>query len=185
MTSRSILKQYPKIPTNLIFLLSLLILLSLSSPTECTNVKWIGNNNPNSPLASRVPRSQKYWDENNIERPDYAKTDAEIAAEKMNGNSGSSRSNSNSNRKVIIRSIIGGIFVSLWIMIYRFGIMGKYQGGTRLGNSSATNSSHNILNYAMKMKKTDTNNVESLEEKARKARLARFENQIHSSSKED
>lgn len=32
--------------------------------------------------AHYAPRSQKYWDENNIERPDYAKTDAEIMAER-------------------------------------------------------------------------------------------------------
>jgi len=32
--------------------------------------------------AHYAPRSQKYWDEHNIERPDYAKTDAEIMAER-------------------------------------------------------------------------------------------------------
>ena len=32
--------------------------------------------------AHYAPRSQKYWDEHNIERPDYAKTDAEIIAER-------------------------------------------------------------------------------------------------------
>ena len=32
--------------------------------------------------AHYAPRSQKYWDENNIERPDYAKTDAEIMSER-------------------------------------------------------------------------------------------------------
>jgi hypothetical protein len=166
-------------------LLSLVILLSLSSLSECTNVKWTANNDPNAPIASKVPRSQKYWDENNIERPDYAKTDAEIAEERMAGNNGRSSDSSSNERlkKVMIRSIVGGIFVSIWIMIYRFG-MGKYKGGTKLGSSSTNNNNNNILNYAMKMKKKGTNNnVESLEEKARKARLARFENPIH--SKED
>jgi len=32
--------------------------------------------------AHYAPRSQKYWDEHNIEHPDYAKTDAEIMAER-------------------------------------------------------------------------------------------------------
>jgi hypothetical protein len=48
-----------------------------------TNVKWTGNQDPNAPEASRVPRSQKYWDEHKIERPDYAKTDAEIFQERI------------------------------------------------------------------------------------------------------
>lgn len=48
-----------------------------------TSVKWTGNQDPNAPEASRVPRSQKYWDEHKIQRPDYAKTDAEIFQERI------------------------------------------------------------------------------------------------------
>ena len=33
--------------------------------------------------AATAPRSQKYWDENGIERPDYAKTDYELARERL------------------------------------------------------------------------------------------------------
>ena len=49
-----------------------------------TNVQWTGNDNvsPEHKDAHNAPRSQKYWDEHGIERPDYAKTDAEIAAER-------------------------------------------------------------------------------------------------------
>jgi len=55
-----------------------------------TQVKWQPNNNikPENEAAHNAPRSQKYWNENNIKRPDYAKTDAEVAAER--GESGGS-----------------------------------------------------------------------------------------------
>ena len=33
--------------------------------------------------AASAPRSQKYWTENNIERPSYAKTDAEVYLERV------------------------------------------------------------------------------------------------------
>ena len=56
-----------------------------------TQVKWQPNNNikPENEAAHNAPRSQKYWDENNIKRPDYAKTDAEIAAERRGERGGS------------------------------------------------------------------------------------------------
>ncbi len=143
-----------------------------------TNVKWTANQDPNAPLASKVPRSQKYWDENNIERPDYAKTDAEIAAERKKEAGGKINGIENNNgttyTKVFLRISIASIFLILWTGIYRFGMMGK-GGGTRLGNSnSASSSSGNaLLNYSERMKKIT--HTESLEEKTRKARLARFE----------
>lgn len=54
------------------------------------DVKWEGNKNvkPEHEAAHNAPRSQRYWDEHGIERPDYAKTDAEIAKER--GESGGS-----------------------------------------------------------------------------------------------
>jgi hypothetical protein len=152
---------------------------------QATNVKWTGNTDKNAPLASKVPRSQKYWDDNNIERPDYAKTDAEIAAER-----GEKKGKTTTGKK-ILRTLVGALFISLWVGIYNFG-MGKKNNnglGNRLGTtdsatgtSTHTNQLANLMNYAMKMIKTD-NYTESLEEKARKARLARFENT--SDSKEE
>lgn len=59
-----------------------------------TNVQWQGNNNipQEHQDAHNAPRSQKYWNENGIKLPDYGKTDAEIAAErrekKVDGNGG-------------------------------------------------------------------------------------------------
>jgi len=65
-------------------------LLLIPSSTLATQVKWQPNNNikPENEAAHNAPRSQKYWNENNIKRPDYAKTDAEVAAER--GESGGS-----------------------------------------------------------------------------------------------
>ena len=63
----------------------------IPSSTSATQVKWQPNNNvkPENQAAHNAPRSQKYWNENNIKRPDYAKTDAEVYAERAeNGGSG-------------------------------------------------------------------------------------------------
>jgi hypothetical protein len=62
--------------------LLLLILLSLysTSMVHGTDIKWTSTQNDDA--AANAPKSQKYWDENNIKRPDYAKTDAEVWAER-------------------------------------------------------------------------------------------------------
>ena len=85
-------------PTTRRLLLSLMVV----GVDATTQVKWIpGDSNDNNKknddgkeTAHTAPRSQKYWDEHNIERPDYAKTDEELYQErrqrkKQNG-SGSS-----------------------------------------------------------------------------------------------
>eukprot|EP00956_Cyclotella_meneghiniana_P039473 scaffold172462_cov53-Cyclotella_meneghiniana.AAC.2 len=60
------------------------LLIIIATTASATQVSWSGNNNvdPKHKAAHDAPRSQRYWDENNIERPDYAKTDAEIASER-------------------------------------------------------------------------------------------------------
>ena len=57
---------------------------SSSSFVGATKVTWRGNEDvsPEHADAHNAPRSQRYWDEHGITRPDYAKTDAEIAAER-------------------------------------------------------------------------------------------------------
>jgi hypothetical protein len=63
--------------------LLLLIFLSLytsSSFVQSTSIKWTSTQKDDE--AANAPKSQKYWDENNIKRPDYAKTDAEVWAER-------------------------------------------------------------------------------------------------------
>jgi hypothetical protein len=69
---------------------TLLLLLLCSRCWCCTgtditwhaNVEDAGTNDP----AKTAPKSQRYWDENNIEKPDYAYTDAEYRAMKNVGN---------------------------------------------------------------------------------------------------
>ena len=62
---------------------------SIFAVVEATKVTWTGNDGvlPEHEAAHNAPRSQRYWDEHGIRRPDYAKTDAEIAAERR-GSSG-------------------------------------------------------------------------------------------------
>lgn len=47
-------------------------------------VKWTPNTNVREEdrAAHDAPRSQKYWDKHGIQRPEYAKTDAEAARER-------------------------------------------------------------------------------------------------------
>lgn len=63
-------------------LVVLLVHLLLLQRVDSTEVKWTAGQVDKDNAAATAPRSQKYWDEHNIERPDYAKTDQELAAEK-------------------------------------------------------------------------------------------------------
>jgi hypothetical protein len=132
-----------------------------------TEVKWTGN--PDGPEAARVPRSQKYWDENNIERPDYAKTDAEIRQERRQQNKGSDSLGLNKETKGYkgfqIAAIIA-FFLGLWTLIFRTALTGN-----RLGSSSETDNKKFTFG-----KPSVLGGTENLEEKARLARLAKFEN---------
>jgi hypothetical protein len=65
-------------PSPLLLLLLLPLLLQAAS---ATNIKFTPGDN--SGEAARAPRSQKYWNEHNIEKPDYAKTDAEVFQERV------------------------------------------------------------------------------------------------------
>eukprot|EP00814_Leptocylindrus_danicus_P018013 CAMPEP_0116043494 /NCGR_PEP_ID=MMETSP0321-20121206/26402_1 /TAXON_ID=163516 /ORGANISM="Leptocylindrus danicus var. danicus, Strain B650" /LENGTH=156 /DNA_ID=CAMNT_0003524339 /DNA_START=121 /DNA_END=588 /DNA_ORIENTATION=+ len=60
-----------------------LIIFASSCAISCyaTNVKWTPNQDDKfkDTDAANAPRSQKYWDEHNIERPDYALSDDEYA----------------------------------------------------------------------------------------------------------
>ena len=67
-----------------IFTVVVAILSSYPVEVEGQQIKFTWNQNiqEKHKEAHYAPRSQKYWDEHNIERPDYAKTDAEIMAER-------------------------------------------------------------------------------------------------------
>lgn len=49
---------------------------------KATDVKWEQGDHDAKNAAHTAPKSQKYWDMHGIERPDYAKTDAEIEQER-------------------------------------------------------------------------------------------------------
>jgi len=56
--------------------------LFLLSTAQCTatEIRWIPGDDPSDKdPAKTAPKSQKYWDEHNIPKPDYAKTDLEFA----------------------------------------------------------------------------------------------------------
>jgi hypothetical protein len=59
------------------------LLLIIVASAEATEITWHRNNDnhDNSDPAKSAPKSQKYWDEHNIQLPEYAKTDEEVWAE--------------------------------------------------------------------------------------------------------
>jgi len=72
-----------RLPSFTLFLV--LPLFFLLNAVESTDVKWTEGEHDTNNKAHTAPKSQKYWDEHGIERPDYAKTDAEIAQERGGG----------------------------------------------------------------------------------------------------
>lgn len=70
-----------------VFLVSISSFLCLVEVSNATNVKWTQGEHDEKNAAHTAPKSQKYWDEHGIERPDYAKTDAEIEKERGSGSS--------------------------------------------------------------------------------------------------
>lgn len=140
-------------------LLSSSVLHFVLYPVQGTEIVWKGTSNDDDPAKS-APKSQRYWDEHNIERPDYAKTDAEIAAE----------------RGEILPSYAATAIVILLIagLIYLFRerASGQRLGGSGIGVIGI--SSQTVL-Y--------TQQVDG--ERTREARLARFENHKEEPSKND
>jgi hypothetical protein len=108
------------------FMLSIIIVIISSSPSsyvlvvQATKVTWTGNDNilPEQMAAHNAPRSQKYWDEHGIERPDYAKTDKEIAAERRQRQAGGSDEQFRQSQHRVIVVIVVSIVVIL-AMVYK------------------------------------------------------------------
>ncbi len=87
---------------------------------DATQVKWTAaSGNSNDPAAT-APRSQKYWDTHGIKRPDYAKTDAELAMER--GDSITSFS---------MMWVLLVVAILAWVMYQRY----HTRGGDRLDGS--------------------------------------------------
>ena len=138
-----------------LFVVAYLFLTNASS-AYCTKITWTGNKDAGAVL----PLSQKYWDEHNVKRPDYAKTDAEIRNERTGTHSIETEG---MNGKSVLMII--GFFFCLWVYLFRTATK-----GSKLG----TGSSKTIFSFG-KPSALLNNGSTSLEEKARLARLERFE----------
>jgi len=162
------------------FVLVAIVVVTKLESTNSTKIKWTGNDS--GPEASKVPRSQKYWDENNIQRPDYAKTDAELMQERVKKYTVGSSTNENSadslNMKDTHKGVMGflgmgttfAFYAALCTIIIRM-VVGKsvlpsglVGGGSKLGSSSTAISELWVGKGS-----------QSPEEKARLARLAKFD----------
>jgi hypothetical protein len=138
-----------------------------------TNVKWTAGDT-NGHAAATAPRSQKYWNDHNIERPDYAKTDAEIAMERGGASGGS--------------SLVHTSIVTLMMMMtvccvlgyrYYFDVwprLPQEMGGHKLGPSSNTDADAAAAGrwFLFGGSRTSTTNQYS-QEATRQARLSRLE----------
>ena len=137
-------------------LLSSSILHTVLYFAQGTQIKWKGTSHGDDPAKS-APKSQRYWDEHNIERPDYAKTDAEIAAER--GES---------------LPIYPAVFIMVLLIVGAIYLLREEATGQRLGGSGT-----GVMGISLQSQP-------GLDEgRAREARLARFENQSVETSKND
>ena len=151
---------------------SFLIFMSLSNTCAATSIKWTpadetknGDNKPNA--AATAPKSQRYWDEHGIERPDYAKTDAEVARERAAKYKDGIKS---ATETLGGKLIIGVTIVALsYLYLVRAGKIVAFwdKGSFRLGGSSNQGRS----GYASSFASSPT----ASREEARNARLARFD----------
>lgn len=128
---------------------------------RATDVKWQAATDTDVEQAHKAPRSQRYWDEHGIERPDYAKTDAELAVENPNSQKWYALG------IFFLVSSLVGILAGLYA---RPGL--SEISGTRLG-STKRQEAGGILSSLWSA--SQENGTDSREEKARRARLAHFE----------
>ena len=126
------------------------------------DIKWTPNDN-NENEAATAPRSQKYWDEHNVKRPDYAKTDWEIAQEKM-------KDDPNSVRLLILLSIVGLtlLFFSIFIK--------SNQHAYRLGTTTQDTKKNRKMPFQ--------DNKLTSQEALRQARIEMFEKAMKQQNKE-
>eukprot|EP00956_Cyclotella_meneghiniana_P032329 scaffold88325_cov53-Cyclotella_meneghiniana.AAC.2 len=159
------------------------LLIIIATTAGATQVSWSGNNNvdPKHKAAHAAPRSQRYWDENNIERPDYAKTDAEIASERRRRGETSDWKTRIGTLMITVYSILGiaalmtlgyGAYTGDWSVITNNPVASFIDqcinrvleaggmSGQKLGSSEET---------------AQSARADSEEEKQRIARLARFD----------
>jgi hypothetical protein len=175
-------------------MLSIIIVIISSSPSshvlvvQATKVTWTGNDNvlPEQMAAHNAPRSQKYWDEHGIERPDYAKTDKEIAAERrqrQTDGGGDEQIRQSQHRVIVVIAVTIVMILAMvyklktedWDNIYRY-IKSMIKAACGRGSGNTLGSSGSSLT-------TNRGNGSIEEDEARRlndwreARLARFDNQ--------
>jgi len=150
---------------------------------EATKVTWTGNDGvlPEHEDAHNAPRSQKYWDEHGIRRPDYAKTDAEIAAERRRGSSSGPAGGGG--------GIVVGRRIGLFLLaaasaavgiVAIFAVManatGRFDG---IISNHPAGAARAVARFAKKLGGSPSSNAATRggeEEARRMARLARFDN---------
>lgn len=151
--------------SSLSFLLLLLVAFVLPS-IQGTEIKWTAGSTKNDPAAT-APRSQKYWDEHGIKRPDYAKTDAELAAERrQNGNGGADESTTRGSSSSLAMAVFKWMIL---IVAAGMGIIG-YQQQHRIGGDGVR-LDESISSLLFKRHQLTP-------EEARNARLARFDDSM-------
>ena len=161
----------------------LVLILLFGSPTtppmptaSATSIKWTpaddtkrdANADSDKPNAATAPRSQRYWDEHGIERPDYAKTDAEVAQEGL-----VSATETAGGKLFLGAAILAMIYGCLvWAgEIVAFWDKGSFRLGS--GGKSSTSGRRGASGYASFA--VSSSSAASREEEARNARLARFD----------
>lgn len=137
-----------------------------------TSIKWTpadepknSDNKPNA--AATAPKSQRYWDEHGIERPDYAKTDAEVARERATKYKDGIKSATGT---LGGKLVLGVTMVALsYLYLVRAGKIVAFwdKGSFRLGGSSNQGRSGYASSFA--------SSPAASREEARNARLARFD----------
>ena len=139
----------------MLYVLIYQLLLCLCQVAHGTKIKWTWGDNDSGSDAARAPRSQRYWDTHGIQRPDYAKTDDEVAAERGD-NTPSSLGATMQCLLLFALALIGVTF------FYFRNAQGG--GGARLGSTGGWSK------FPLHLGGSE----EDVREKARKARLERF-----------
>ena len=147
-----------------LFVAAYVCLVSLQR-CAATEVKWQATGDPSHP-AHTAPRSQRYWDKHGIERPDYAKTDAELAAER------DAKPWSWAGIFFLVSSLVG---IVAGLLVRQAG-QPLQSSGTRLGSAQQQlrSTSEKMLNYILGFSQGTNGDAISLDEKAREARQARL-----------
>ena len=170
-SSKSFFENY--IITIMITLFHLFLLLLISAHSTATEIRWIPGDDPNdNDPAKTAPKSQKYWDEHNIPKPDYAKTDLEFAEDQglppMQWLP----------HPVITMITVGlalGLAAGLYVKLFVIDKSPAVSPGKRLGSAAAAaDEQASVTQLLSRLVQGDGAVLLSAEERARQARLARF-----------